>query len=128
MEEKIKDANPKRSVLKYILNSEIIFDDSRLSPLAEAAHNELHQTKKTFFETMGILAVMTGIYSGGLITRRTSLGLFSVVAGWLLCGFFLRVRWAPILMHGIYDTTAFLAIFFSLDQKIARWLSICAGN
>ena len=53
MEEKIKDGNPKRSVLKYILNSEIIFDDSRRGPLTEAAYHELHQTKKTFFRDDG---------------------------------------------------------------------------
>jgi membrane protease YdiL (CAAX protease family) len=27
-----------------------------------------------------------------------------------------RNLWVPILMHGLYDTSAFLIIFFSLDK------------
>jgi membrane protease YdiL (CAAX protease family) len=42
------------------------------------------------------------------------------IVGLLYALFYLgsgRNLWVPILMHGLYDTTAFLVIFFNLDQS-----------
>ncbi len=44
------------------------------------------------------------------------------IVGWLYALFYLgsgRNLWVPILMHGLYDTSAFLVIFFSLDKPTA---------
>lgn len=38
-----------------------------------------------------------------------------------------RNLWAPILIHGLYDTTAFIAIFLNWDQKIPDLLSLWRG-
>ncbi len=47
--------------------------------------------------------------------------ILSGIAGMVYCGaYFLdgRCIWAPILIHGIYDTSAFLILFFGLDKGL----------
>jgi membrane protease YdiL (CAAX protease family) len=44
------------------------------------------------------------------------------IVGLLYALFYLasgRNLWVPILIHGLYDTSAFLVIFFSLDRPLA---------
>jgi membrane protease YdiL (CAAX protease family) len=45
------------------------------------------------------------------------------IVGWLYALFYLgsgRNLWVPIVMHGLYDTSAFLVIFLNLDKLTAR--------
>jgi membrane protease YdiL (CAAX protease family) len=79
-----------------------------------------------------IAALLSSLLFGlGHIYQGLSGMILSAIVGLLYIGaYFITGRnlWAPILIHGIYDTTAFFAIFLSLDKKIPRWLSILGGN
>ncbi len=47
--------------------------------------------------------------------------ILSAIAGMVYCGaYFLdgRCLWAPILIHGLYDTSVFLALFLGLENKL----------
>jgi len=47
--------------------------------------------------------------------------ILSGIAGMVYCGAYVldgRCLWAPILIHGIYDTSAFLILFFGADKGL----------
>jgi membrane protease YdiL (CAAX protease family) len=94
---------------------ELIFRGYLMNTLARAFRQE-----KTGWVTACLVnSVFFGIghtYQG--ITGVILLG----IVGFLYALFYLgsgRNLWVPILMHGLYDTTAFLVIFFNLDQMSA---------
>ena len=77
-------------------------------------------------------ALLSSLLFGlGHIYQGLSGMILSTLVGLLYIGaYFINGRnlWAPNLIHGIYDTTAFFTIFLSLDRKIPKWLSILGGN
>ncbi len=59
------------------------------------------------------------VFGLGLIYQGWTGVILSGIAVIVYCGaYFLdgRCLWAPILIHGVYDTSAFLILFFGLDK------------
>lgn len=94
---------------------ELIFRGYLMNTLAR-----LFRQEKTGWAVACIVnSVIFGI--GHTYQGVTGIILLGVV-GFLYALFYLwtgRNLWVPILMHGLYDTTAFLVIFFSLDKPPA---------
>ena len=94
---------------------ELIFRGYLMNTLA----NTFRQEKTGWIIACIANSVIFGIghtYQG--ITGVILLG----IVGFLYALFYLgsgRNLWVPILMHGLYDTTAFLVIFFNLDKTSA---------
>ena len=94
---------------------ELIFRGYLMNTLARA----FRQEKTGWIAACIVNSVIFGI---GHTYQGISGVILLAIVGLLYALFYLesdRNLWVPILMHGLYDTSAFLVIFFSLDKPSA---------
>jgi len=69
----------------------------------------------------GAVVLSSVVFGLGHIYQGWTGVILSAIAGVVYCAaYFLdgRCLWAPILIHGIYDTSVFLALFLGLENKL----------
>ena len=69
----------------------------------------------------GAVLISSSVFGLGHIYQGWTGVILSALAGVVYCAaYFLdgRSLWAPILIHGLYDTSAFLALFLGLDSHL----------